>query len=90
MKEVKLTKEQKLQERKNRKALRNTSKRNVTTKSFNKRGNDFTPTVKAERNPDAVLYQQLNNKGLLPKDEKGNNITYKKWQEEKLKDALKR
>jgi len=70
MEKVELTKEEKLQRRKNKAALRNTNKRSVTTKSFNNRKHGFVPQINPERNPDAELFKQLKNIGKIPKDTK--------------------
>jgi len=71
------------------KANRNEKKRAVTTKSFNDKKNNFIPEVKQERNPDAVLYLQLKNSKNLSMIGK-KVVTYKQWQEIKMKEVMKR
>ena len=75
-------------ERIRKKSLRNSNKSFSTTKSFNNKNNDFVPELKQDRNPDAILYLQLKNKKLL-KVEDGKVISYKKWQENLMRESVK-
>ena len=88
MKQKKETPEELKLKRIRKKAERNASKCFATTKSFNNRKNDFIPEVDEVRNPDAVMYLQLKNKGMLTLKKK-KPISYKEWQKELMDKALK-
>jgi len=73
-----------LEQRINKKAQRNTSKRVVTTKSFNNTNHDFVPDARHQRNPDAILFQQLKKRKVL-----SVTTTFKQWQDEKMRVVIK-
>lgn len=87
-KNIKKSQELKLK-RIRRKSKRNEKKQFATTKSFNKKDNNFVPDSKEERNSDAVLYLGLKNKGML-RIVKGEPITFKQWQDDLLKESIKK
>lgn len=76
--------------RANKKAIRNSKKSFATTKSFNDKTNDFIPEINHVRNPDAVLYLLLKNKGKLPLSTKGGVITYKEWMKYRFDEVRRR